>query len=185
MLPYIEPDYARTRLIETIVMYKGRPVTVADVALNGDCTVRYLTDREYFVCQLGELDINPVPLGYLNTMKFATYLTRIPMRQDWRQGLRNRTMRHNHADAQDPPANKFLEACILGQYPSLGDCFSIFRRRVATVSVAFSRNFAVLQNATLQYKGRWIVGDINPKGNYNLLPKFDWVRENLEEDLAV
>lgn len=186
MLPYEEPQYAGTRLRESIVRFKGEPVFVLQVGAKGGKvafqTLARAEDHELAgigECTLQDLDINPVPLGYVNEAKFAYYVSRCPVREDWRQGLRKNTMRTIPGGIN---VNfKFLRQTILGKYPNLKDALKLVNDRERE-SVAFSRSFAISRGGILHHKGQWQVGEIDERG-YTLLPKFQWVEEALNEEL--
>lgn len=182
MKAYEEADYARSRLPETIVrLTNGKPIFIQSVLAN-KVYYNHLGEDEQRVCKLSDLNINPVPLGYVNEGNNAFYLTRSPVREDWRQGLRSRTMRVVGAlggmgfDLDDNSIAK----TILGEYPSFK---TALKNAEAGAATAFSRNFAILPGRTLQYKGRFECGLINQFGPA-LHRNMFWVQEELEEELA-
>ena len=183
MQMYEDIVYARTRLIETVVMWQGIPVLVDDIQGKMALISKLGEGGDNISVPARDLDINPVKLGYLNEGSRALYITRTPMREDWRQGLRPRSIRAiGFADKIYEPVHECLRDTILGVYPQLSDCISFVSRKL-TQSMAFSRNFAVKDDGVLTYKGKWDVGTITKKKEYNLIPKYDWVRETLEEEL--
>lgn len=183
MQMYDDANYARTRLVDTVVMCRGLPVKVEDIKVK-NAAVRVLNTNELLVVKTVELDITPVKLGYLNEDTQALYLTRTPMREDWRQGLRSMSIRviGHGRDRYQPPAEGLFNT-ILGRYPALDVCIDLVKSRLAG-SLAFSRNFAIVGGDNLLYKGKWKVGTIAKTKDYNLFPQFDWVREMLDEELA-
>ena len=180
---YDDIVYARSRLLETVVMYQDIPVVVDDI--QGDnAYLRRLGEGEPIFASVKDLNINPVKLGYLNDGHRALYLTRTPMREDWRQGLRSRSIRAIGYDGLHyEPAPVSLKHTILGIYPMLSECISFVKIGIME-SMAFSRNFAVKGDNILTYKGKWDVGTITDTKDYTLSPKFDWVRETLDEELV-
>ncbi len=106
------------------------------------------------------------------------------MRKDWRQGLRPVNMRIAATNMKAAPHYPDLVQTILGKFPKLEECFGLVQKK-GVKSRAFSRNFNVLKEGKLEFKGRWVVGDITPDKKFNLLPAFDWTRELLEEELVV
>lgn len=183
MQMYDDAAYARSRLVETVVMCRGLPVVVDDIRAK-TAALRILNTNEQLIVKADELDITPVKLGYINESNRALYLTRTPMREDWRQGLRARSIRVVGYDSKIyEPAPASLYDTILGIYPKLEYCFSVVKANVAD-SFAFSRNFALKNEGKLLYKGKWEVGHIEENKQYELFPKFDWVREMLDEELV-
>lgn len=176
-------EYARTRLVGTIVRLKdnGRAVHIEDMS-SKTAYFHYLTDeiRKQDACNLTDLDITPVELGYINFNGDVYYLTRMPMRRDWRQGLRQMSCM--------TPTNKRIDVPMSAIGKAIENIYPKFNEAITWVgkgftSAAFSRNFAVTNKNTIQYKERFDVGVIDGD-NYLLEPKFEWVREALEEELT-
>lgn len=187
MIVYDDLAYAQSRLVETIVMHEGKPVRVREVVSEDTVyVVPLLNSEEMIVVPLKSLDINPVKLGYMNGPSDCVYLARTPMRQDWRQGLRPKSMRFiaENMNARIAPNDEAIAKTILGIYPSLKECVAFIKRRKNTISQAFSRNFSTNKDGALWFKGAFIVGEIDDTKQYSLKPKFDWVSEMLEEELA-
>lgn len=145
-------DYANSRLEGTVVRLKCKPVYVHNVTRGMKATVSYLSKMgDYFVVEAEQLDLKPVTLGYCNKRGHATYLMRMPMRRDWRQGTRlaNMTTKGElHIGAFN---NKDLEAVILNNYPTLTQCLKAVSN-LACYSMAWSREWAVGLNNVLLYK---------------------------------
>lgn len=186
MRMYEDIEYARSRLLETVVRVEDEPVVV--YAINAR-TVNYrrLIDEMEGVCAPKFLNINPVKLGYFNGKKNSHYLTRTPMRRDWKQGLRQASIR-DITGSTVSIGNADLAAVIKGTYPKLADCFkknnNPFDEPIKSTMRAFSRNFAMdSRDSGLWYKGKWVVGEITKEKNYKLVPQFDWVRDILDEEL--
>jgi len=178
--------YARTRLIGTIVTRKGKAINVMDIT--EDFTVVYITlsTGTQAHCPWEELDITPVKLGYLNYNRNAHYIFRLPMRRDWKQGLRNTTMSTVKGKNIERIPGRYLAKLIEGSYPKLNKVLEHLCSEKSKVStMAFSRNFAVNKYMELLYKDKFTVGKLdNDNGTYELDPTFHWVVETLEEDLA-
>ena len=179
MRMYEEPDYAKSRLRDTIVRFGNTPIIISSIGAREVQYMDMLTDA-MGICKLKDLDINPVPLGYLNSnANGAIYMTRTPMREDWRQGLRATSMR-SLPERYDPSFRE-LGKLIVGQYPSLKEALFDTHPK----GTAFSRSFAVFKGGEqLFYKGKFNIGSIGGRHNINLLPNFEWVRDELEEELA-
>lgn len=154
-----DSEYANSRLCETIVRRGDAPVYVHSVGRNMEVTYSFLggLDQSH-VCDLDELDLHPVPLGYCNYNKYASYLTRIPMRKDWRQGLRrgNYTTINAPISADRIPYDA-LEQVIKGDYPTYAAALDAVRK---VKSMAWHRHWAVNNGLEVFYKG-----SPNPVGN--------------------
>lgn len=174
-------DYARTRLIGTIVRLEGRAVFIEDIG-GKTAYFHYLTDevRKQSACNLTDLDITPVELGYINFNTDVYYITRMPMRRDWRQGLRALSCTTPTNRRIDIP-NNVLGKAIENIYPKFEEAIEWIGKGYK--AAAFSRNFALSSKGTIQYKERFNVGVVDGN-NYLLEPKYEWVREALEEELT-
>lgn len=175
-------EYANTRLAETIVRLGDDPVYVHMVEQGMRVVYQKLEDMDGDIKEvhIDELDLRPVKLGYINVRGGCDYLTRFPMRRDWRQGLRKGNfcavggvldaMRINYKD---------LDRVIRGIYPSFDKAVSL------KYSTAWHREWAVKKvddAKLLWYKGQKIVGTIDDNGPM-LNEKFIYLREALQEAL--
>lgn len=175
-------EYARSRLTGSIVKLEDRAIYVQDIE-GEDCYFFYLTDekRKVDVCDVTDLDITPVELGYSNYESKSFYLTRMPMRRDWRQGLRQLSTNTSTNQRIEIPFVS-LGKCIENIYPSFEEAIEKVKN-YEVYEKAFSRNFSIIKELVLKYKGRFEVGKVEA-GGYFLEPKFEWVRESLEEEMA-
>ena len=111
-------EYAHAKLSGSIVRHKGQPVTVFSVNEEGAAIKNHIT----LLCNcvpLEELDLTPVPLGYVNLGDGANYLTRIPHRS-WKQGVRFGSL-HTFSKYVCNFSVEGIELTntILGRYPKL------------------------------------------------------------------
>ena len=92
-------DYVRGRLSETLVRDSvGEPFYVYDIAgVKGNFRVsgyQVVSPSVNLEVAFDELNLEPVPLGYVNIPKRgAAYLERKPLRNDRSKGLRSRNVR--------------------------------------------------------------------------------------------
>lgn len=174
-------NYASSRLCETIVRLKGEPVYIYSV--NPGMIAKYakLDDLDNIAfCDANELDLKPVPLGYCNYNKNACYLSRIPMRRDWRQGLR----RGNFASLSGVDAERIpygaLAKTILGDYPTYKAALDAVRK---VKSMAWHRHWAVDGALQVFYKGAIRpVGEV-VEGVVQLNSRSHYLAEALSESL--
>ena len=177
-------EYANTRLAETIVRLGENPVFIHAVGIGMRVVYSLLSqidEAEPKAVDLAELDLSPVKLGYINVRGGCDYLTRYPMRRDWRQGLRRGNfgaiggvldpMRINYKD---------LDKCIRGEYPTFAKVLA------AKSSAAWHREWAIKklpgEAPVLWYKGQKEVGTIED-GVPVLSGRFIYLREALQEVL--
>lgn len=144
-------SYASSRLSETIVRLKGEPVYIYSVHSGMSAKYAKLSDLDNIAfCHVDELDLKPVPLGYCNYNKTACYLARIPMRRDWRQGLRRGNFTSlSGVDAERIPYES-LRKTILGEYPTYTASLDAVRK---VKSMAWHRHWAVDNDLQVFHKG--------------------------------
>jgi hypothetical protein len=154
-------EYANSRLNETIVRRGNTPVYVYNVSVG--MKVQYVPldkveEGPIEVCDIDELDLHPVPLGYCNYNKSAVYLSRMPMRRDWRQGLRRGNF-ITKGSGIDPFRIPYaaLNQAILGDYPTFKGALDAVRK---VKSMAWHRHWAVDNGLQVMYKGA-----VKPVGN--------------------
>lgn len=174
-------EYANSRLIETIVRLKSEPVYVYGVTAG--MRVQYSTLEDMTTvnfCQVEELNLKPVPLGYCNYNKQACYLSRIPMRRDWRQGLR----RGNFASLSGANADRIpyevLRQCILGDYPTFPAALEVVKR---VKSIAWHRHWAIDSEGRILHKGSQVPVGVLEGGDIVLASKYQYLKEALKESL--
>ena len=187
METYKEFEYAKSRLVGTIVRRRmaGGQLKAVNVELmeGGEVIHRILSNNTQDKCKLAELDISPVPLGYVNLNNKASYLTRKPMRQDWRQGFRNVSAAFVDYPMHWEDINfKKLSDTIEGIFPTFKQVIGkVVRNPNAEVgSMAFSRELAINTKKNLLYKTMH-VGDVDDEGFVKYLPTFEWVDDTFRE----
>lgn len=170
-------DYANSRLQGTIVRLGDEPVFVHSVGPGMKAEVSKLEDiYTNFTTDANELNVTPVPLGMCNFGDTVSYLSRIPLRRDWRQGLRRENFKSSNIDhAAIPP--DVLAKVIKGQYPSLKEALETVAKKKG--AIAWHRNWAVDSDGKLIYKLS-VVG--TSKDGMLLLDKpYQYLAEALEE----
>ncbi len=188
--------YAGTRLNGTYVtLENGTPIYINEVTGKGTVDYLNLLTNAHDVCHLDLVNCKPVRLGYVNTPEGAVYVSRIPSRR-YRQGL---TLQSVNCRILGEPAlrnninNANLASCIKGNYLSIKEIGTRFERAVKKInpfdqgrireipSFAWSRRWALQRNGKVEYRGK-VVGDF-VNGKVQLLPKFKYLKEELEESL--
>jgi hypothetical protein len=183
---YDEVNYAITRLPGTVVRLGKRPVTIMEISSTGLVVFCYLDGAgKVESCKLNDLDINPVPLGYVNKPDNSYYAVRMPMRNDWKQGLRDVNIRTSDGAKILNYVNwKHIAKTIQGEFTPYKGCLNMVQKGTA-VKQAFGRNFALVQNELepetpyLFFKGVKKVGMVLNK-KPALEDKFHWLGEMLE-----
>lgn len=183
--------YAETRIQGTIlrVAKGGEPVYVHHVLPNGHCLVVHI-DQDFndpgnvIQVNLDDLDLRPVPLGYVNCAGDATYLMRIPLRRDWKQGLRRENCWSSGRSLGDIPM-KDVKNCIMGRYPSFRKAVKDVRVGVSRgrkKTIAWHRHWAVNTDGSVFYKNHEPVGVVDfETGKVSLHPSYSYLKEALQE----
>lgn len=180
-----DAGYADTRLRGTIVKHRDSPVYVESVDSEGRhavATVFTLSSelRERQRVRVDDLDLTPFELGYLNYSGMACYLSRQPVRRDWRQGLRSQNMiSYTGTHAHDIP-NHALNPLLTNNFPSFRECMD--RIAAGDSSASWNRNWAVDSEMNLLYKWGQVVGMVTTDGP-QLNESSQYLREQLEESL--
>ena len=172
---YDTDNYARSRLLNTIVLYEGDPVEIEHVG-DGLAVYTKLKGGGADRCHLSSLDLTPIRLGYFNHDGDAYYLKRLPKRHDWRQGLRGNNVNMPRL------LNQGVVALCKGTYPPFERACSMVEDGHSVV--AFSRQFAIDSSGDLEYRGNYIVGGVQnlPLGHtVDLTPEYSYLAEALKE----
>jgi hypothetical protein len=180
-------EYARTRLEGTIVreLKTGEPVYVHSISQEGVCLVAYLKNGDLGLADshihLDDINCKPVPLGYVNTHTRATYLMRMPLRRDWKQGLRAANCLSSGRNVFNI-CNKALRNCIKNEYPSFKEVVAelIGTQHRGMKIKAFHRHWAISSNGLLLYRNLQEVGIIS-RGKPLLKTQFNYLKESLSE----
>lgn len=190
MKSYDTAEYAHTRLSETIIRLGDIPVYVLNTVQDGaNIIVNYndiMDDGPPKSAPLDQFNLDPVPLGYVNFKGRTSYLSRMPMRKDWRQGMRISNIADLGGLNPHSMPYKVIGQTIIGKYPTFERCIQALNRKVKPVSsIAFSRDFAIhLEEGKLEYKGVLKVGNVNLQtGDVKIDDKSNWVREAFAESM--
>lgn len=185
-LPYL-PEDLQMRLSRSVVRYKGKPVFVDEVNCFDitECSlyVTRLEDSYTFTIKLPseDLDVRPVPLGYININGRSLYAARKPHRR-YKQGLCKESLtvhRDRLLDLSRLLKSRELAQCIRGEYPTFQ--YALDSVQAGMDSRAFSRRFSLLRDrrdkVLLECRGETV-------GHYEdkliLDDSYTYLREELE-----
>lgn len=190
---YDDAQYANSRLVGTIVREggSGMPVMVHECEGLPDGNIDVVTTditkekpRKKRI-KLHDLNISSMPLGYINVGVNCYYVSRIPRRDDWRQGLRdNQLTTRGHIRIKN--CGKELVDMLQKKYPSFEECVKLVKEGEVNAK-AFCRVFAVSYtlirggNPVLLYKGQ-SVGEV-VDGKPDLKHNYIHLKERLERYL--
>jgi hypothetical protein len=117
-----DPDYASKRLNNTLVrllngdLFHVYRVAASDIGAIGVSGTNYISGNKMWV-PLDDLDLEPIPLGFVNVDNNMVFTCRKPMRKDWRQGLsQNSLLTYGHISGHDLNF-KLLVQPVTNQYP--------------------------------------------------------------------
>lgn len=178
-----DASYASSRLDETVVTLNGRPVIVngVDPACKVYC-VDVMTGKDS-VCDLDELCLTPVKVGFVNFRGEAYYIVRKPMRRDWRQGLRLANVTCLNKEFPRGLGLSDIGHSIINDYPTLADVVKTLRSTEDVHSIAWCREFALGKKGQLFHSDS-MVGYYNfGTGEFTLKEEYDYLKESLGENL--
>lgn len=184
MLKFVSSTDANARLGESIIRFEGEPIYVRGISSNYSMMFSFLKNparnTETLLSNPG-VNMRPVPLGYINTNRGCYYISRAPKRK-WKQGLELASitfLEYTRAPINLHDYFRDLRKCILGEYPSIKEAYSISRRE--GYSVAFSRTFAIDPYRHIYMKGKDI-GHIDD-GHFTINDQCKYLKECVEEVL--
>lgn len=191
MYPNDNVAYAFGRLVGTIIRHEGSAVEVLDVREDGNRPLQIkaisLLKDKAVVDSIDNFDLTPVKLGWVNNYRdvMASYYTRAPIRQDWRQGFRQFNARVFYAPGKGQKIGEFdkkaVAKTIEGQFPPFGEVVEKLKALpFKEYALSWCRDFALTGNGTVLYKMYGKVGDFKD-GTILLDEKFVWVEESLKE----
>lgn len=182
-LPYTVNDL-QMRLADSLVTYKQEPFYVN--VIQGTSLQGVLTSSQKMqVIRLPDeqLDITPVPLGYVNSNASCFYVRRLPHRR-YKQGLNKYNIRADSLmNLRGLLSSKYLASCIMGDYPSFEEAVGLLNE--GRERVAFSRRFALQREPIglqfLEYRSErcgWV-----SKGEPVLGEGFEYLKEELAKEI--
>ena len=186
---YDTAEYANSRLNGTIVRLNGKPVKISECFEDDSgiaATYRHLSNGASGVSPLEEFDLSPVPLGWaISDREGASYLTRVPKRSDYRQGLRLSNYTSVFGDEHRRVGKVALSNCIIGKYPSFDSVLDEVSNQPAFRP--YSRDFALSSKhapdgVLIMFKWLGAVGNVI-KGKGLLAPQFEYLQESFEESM--
>lgn len=184
---YESEEDVRLRLSKSVVRLGEQPVYVEGTLSKDRVVICLLEEGDRKECDIKDLNLLPVPLGYIQTRAGAVYASRRPVRR-YKQGLNDENMValdvFTKAPVRLPVTSKEVCRTILGKYPPVGEAFQQVRE--GKLIVPFSREWAVAnykEELCVMYKGN-VVGYVGDD-NVMLSPDKYFLKESLMEALNV
>jgi hypothetical protein len=131
---------------------------------------------------IGDYDLTPVPLGFVNLLrrKHVNFLSRIPLREDWRQGLRQNNARTLWGlNVWD---DKAIACTVENDFPTIEQLRQDLNGEEQVG--AWHRDFAMDGCGSIYYRTEGKIGQfVGDTTDYLLDGPFTWVEESLKEAL--
>lgn len=188
-----DANYARSRLNSSYMKGKENLFFIMDIYAKDNrldtATIHAVNEHKKEVkININQLNFSVGKLGYVNDAMtgLAMFVSRLPIRRDFRQGLRysqlcfNRNGSSNSVNEVWMDQNaKALNNCLENRYPKLEEV--IEQVEEYNNDVAFSKNFALSNKYKLLYKG-FVIGDLNKDDRFKLHNQFNFVEEELVKE---
>ena len=181
---YRDFQYGSNRVNTTIVMYEGKPHQIIDIDNLGRKLIsqNLISGRKRILdWDPKKLDITPQQLGYVNlSFGEAQYICRKPMRQDWKQGLRDNntgTPKNNRSHFEVKAVTKAL----MNDYPDLEECYEFCK--MGGDSMAFSKNFCLSHGLKVMYKGWVSIGTVTENMKIEIEKGKEWIEQALQNEV--
>lgn len=190
----LDARYAETRMMGSWFMCEGKVLEQVDAIVNtkgndlSTSTIVMGSGKSY---NIKDIAYAPGKLGYVKTKTAGfLFIERIPVRRDYRQGLRENQLVFSKTGYSRPEAiaqgnwiannSENVAKCLLSKYDY--DMQSVlFDVEDIGEDVAFSKNFAINAKYELMYKGINKVGRLSPKTDAPVLGKsFEFLEQELE-----
>tara|TARA_R110000823_G_C15952958_1_gene502519 strand:+ start:5938 stop:6477 length:540 start_codon:yes stop_codon:yes gene_type:complete len=172
-------EYAASRLLDTLVRFRGKAVKVLCVFHDMTCDIYHMSGGWRAKVHLDDLDLRSPPLGFVNKGSGCMYIARKPMRHDWRQGVRPNSVidvRQNYR-----PSFESIAKCIDGEFPTITKAFSMLSGDYK--EVALSREFSITRNRgkhMINYKWYGKVAVLE-EGVPKLSSKYKYLQKEVEK----
>lgn len=172
MFEYYDNDFARGRLLDSIIRIADKACLILEVGGDQDLTYVDLESLKQGQVNIRDESVNIVPpsLGYVSLGGEWKFFERDPVRR-WKQGI-----------PLDTFGRRLTEKNLIRIGKSLNGKFTRFNvAKRAKSCVAFHRHFAV-SGGWLKYKGE-PVGTVSPEGFIQLADRHIFLKEYLEESI--
>lgn len=190
-----DSEYAASRLTNSIMKAKDYDTGVIKVlriyttsgarAFDKAVVIGYNKDFQETKLSPSQIEFSVGKLGYVNWFGRGTwYVTRMPIRRDYKQGLRYNQLSFKGGDSalreSETETKGFFKAladCLFNKYPPFNTALDLVEDTGNTV--AFSRHFAVSNKFSLAHRGAK-VGIVTDNGEMRLEKKFSFLEQELE-----
>lgn len=191
-----DAEYARSRIVSSYMKGKDKGFyKILDIVSRNnelDKAVISATDEAGALVNLtiDQLDFSIGKLGYLNDALSgaAMFISRLPIRRDFRQGLRSGQLSYIRNGSYNPLSDNWMQAnvkniskCLWNEYPDLDTVIELSEEYNG--DIAFSKNFALSSKYKLLYKG-FTVGDLTKEDKFKLGKQFNFIEEEFTKEVG-
>jgi hypothetical protein len=191
-----DANYARSRLVSSFMrgkekgFYKILDVITKNNDLSKANILAFDEEKREEMLTINQLDFSVGKLGYVNDTLSgqALYISRLPIRRDFRQGLRSSQLSYIRNGSYNPLSENWLEhnaksvnKCLRNRYLSLDEVIELAEEY--NEDVAFSKNFALSRKYKLLYKG-FTVGDLTKDDKFKLDAQFNFIEEEFTKEVG-
>jgi hypothetical protein len=147
-------------------------------------------DKNEVKLNIKDLDFSIGKLGYVNDSYSGTamFISRLPIRRDFRQGLRSSQLSHVRNGSYNNLSENWLESnaksvnkCLRNRYQSFDTVIELAEE--CNGDIAFSKNFALSSKYKLLYKG-FTVGDLTKDDKFKLYTAFNFIEEEFTKEVG-
>jgi hypothetical protein len=172
--------YGYSRISNTYVWdnRRNRLVYITSAGPDYESLVATDSDRHETRVRWEDISFEPPSIRALNTEDNSFFVERLPLRRDWKQGLRASQFRCDELHSDWISRNwKSVDKAIKKEYPSLKE--AVFDLEDFAVSRAISEYFFLDENFKLLYKKQLEIGSLLKSGQLALSARFSWLKEQL------
>lgn len=174
--------YARQALANCLIRIGDSPAWIGEIGDGYSCEIYYPMNGKTSIIpdlrEVKDLNMAPVPLGYVNNVKSCQYIKRVPRRR-WKQGLNPQSV--DVIISEEGLKSKAFGNTILGRFPSAEKASELIISRKKR-SVAFSREWALqvgMVEPTLLHRGTAV--GIYKDGEACIFEKYQYLTESFKE----
>jgi hypothetical protein len=191
-----DASYARSRLNSSYMKGKEKGFyKIVDIYsktndLDKATIIAFDEDRNEVKLHIKDLDFSIGKLGYVNDAYSGTamFISRLPIRRDFRQGLRSSQLSHVRNGSYNNLSENWLESnaksvnkCLRNRYQSFNTVIELAEE--CNGDIAFSKNFALSSKYKLLYKG-FTVGDLTKNDKFKLYTAFNFIEEEFTKEVG-
>ena len=190
-----DANYARSRLNASYMKGKDSLFYISDIVsrdnlLDKAVIIGYDHLKRERKLNIKDLNFCVGKLGYVNDVMtgLAMFISRIPIRRDFRQGLRSAQLCYNRNGSSGSISEVWLDQnikavndCLNSKYPDFTEVIDLVEEY--NNDVAFSKNFALSSKYRLLYKG-FVIGDLTKDDRFKLHNQFNFVEEEFAKEVG-